>query len=237
MTGPSSPQQAWPFLVARGRHHGYRTLLAPDFLLAERDYGVLDDSVTPSAVDDQAQVMPVVTRAGRPLTVVHATHRVTAADIAEPGAAPPDQPPRDEYGRPLQLMYGFVCVDGGGGEPHTDDVNGSRETALRVYRRFLADEEGFTVEPGRAFPLRSADTRQPYPRRPDYEPTSAPRPLPSRTTWPIRAAILVIVGILFLVLAKGCGCGPFREDEDADPDCTSVSVVEPTCRPFVEAPR
>ncbi|MET9957513.1 hypothetical protein ABZ128_00190 [Streptomyces sp. NPDC006326] len=204
MAGPSSPQQGWPFLIARGRHHGYRTLLAPEVLLAQRDYGVLDDSVAPSTVEDQAQVMQVVTAGGRPLTVVHATHTATAADLAEPGTEPDDLPPRDEYGRPLSLMYGFVCEGGAEVRPQPADLAFCREAALRVYRRFLRDEEGFAVEPGRAFPLRSAVAVAVTPRAVGEGARRAPSltsrfgPPPGRRL--IAAAILAAVVILVYVV-------------------------------------
>ncbi|MFG2880420.1 hypothetical protein ACGFYU_36315 [Streptomyces sp. NPDC048337] len=233
MTGPSLGRQAWPFLVGRGRNHGYRTLLAPDFLVAEGDYGVLDDSVAPGMVAEQVKVVPVVTRAGRRLTVVHTTHQVTAADIAEPGNASVDQAPRDEFGRPLQLMYGFVCAEDRVAAPHPDDLNACRETALPVYRRFLGDEEGFTVQSGRAFPMRSALTALPAPPRPVSAPSGRPpsgrppsgRPpsptgaslprrtpaLPGHRRGLISAGILVLIGILIFGLVKACTPEPTPE--------------------------
>jgi hypothetical protein len=153
--------RAWPFLVARGRRRGYRTLLAPDFLVAERDYGVLDDTVVPSTREDQATVVEVLTGAGRPLTVVHATHLVTSADIADPGSEPATQAPRDEHSRPLQLIYGFVCADGAVPEPDDEDLRASLATSLAAYRRFLDDEDGFAVEAGREFQPRSLVVRWP----------------------------------------------------------------------------
>ncbi|WP_424533217.1 hypothetical protein ACOZ38_22865 [Sphaerisporangium viridialbum] len=159
--GDRSSARGWPFLVARGRHRGYRTLLAPGFLIAERDHGVLDDSVVPSTHQDRATVIEVVTGAGRRLAVAHATHLVTSADIAEPGAPPSEQEPRDQHSRPLQLIYGFVCLDGPVGEPDREDLRVCRQASLGAYRRFLGDEEGFTVEPSEDFPLRSPVVRRP----------------------------------------------------------------------------
>jgi hypothetical protein len=177
--------RAWPFLVARGRHRGYRTLLAPDFLVAERDYGVLDDEVVPSTREDQASVIDVVTGAGHPLTVVHATHLVTSADIAEPGGEPAGHAPRDEHSRPLQLIYGFVCAYGAVTAPHVEnravtapldqdgavispldeDLRVCLAASLAAYRRFLGDEDAFEVEAGREFQARSLVVRPPVPSR------------------------------------------------------------------------
>ncbi|MGW7453909.1 hypothetical protein [Streptomyces sp. NPDC054787] len=231
MDGPAHGRSAWPFLVARGRHRGYRTLLAPDFLLADGDYGVLDDSVTPGAVPEQVQVVPVVTRSGRRLTVVHTTHQVTAADV--------DEAPRDEFGRPLQLMYGFVCEEGRLAAPDPADLDACRATALAVYRRFLGDEEGFTVEPGRRFALRSAVTSGVTGKgKRDHGSSngsvrdhgSSNGSVRSRTGCLIRVAILVLIGVLVYVLATQCGTpGP----EEAE--CVPVSVIEP-CHPYVDDP-
>jgi hypothetical protein len=199
--------RAWPFLVARGRKRGYRTLLAPDFLVAEHGYGVLDDSVVPSTQEDQGSLIEVVTRAGRALTVVHATHLVTSTDIAEPGAEADDHEPRDRHSRPLQLIYGFVCVDARVSEAHPDDLAACRETALGVYRRFLDDEEGFTVEAGQEFVPRTRVTRRtPAPtRRLAPAPASAnrslstPRPAPALQNLLLVSAILLVVVVLALM--------------------------------------
>ncbi|MCT9935111.1 hypothetical protein N5079_33410 [Planotetraspora sp. A-T 1434] len=201
-----SSARAWPFLVARGRYRGYRTLLAPDFLVAERDYGILDDTVVPSTNEDQANVIGVTTRAGRPLTVVHGTHLVTSADIAEPGTEPADHAPRDQHSRPLQLIYGFVCVDGPISEPHDDDLRICRDTALATYRRFLKDEDAFTVEPAGKFLLRSPVIRRasPPPRQPPQLFAAVghdgPRPVPAGLgRLLLLTAALAIVAILAVV--------------------------------------
>ncbi|MEW2136995.1 hypothetical protein AB0892_10400 [Streptomyces sp. NPDC005409] len=243
MDRPAYNRSAWPFLVARGRHRGYRTLLAPDFLLADGDYGVLDDSVTPGRVPEQVQVVPVVTRSGRHLTVVHTTHQVTAADV--------DEAPRDEFGRPLRLMYGFVCEEGRFAAPDPADLDACRATALAAYRRFLGDEEGFTVEPGRQFALRSPVTSRGTgttdtigttnttgtTRTTDTTGTTGQRrrvkgssgaSVPSRTGCLIRVAILVLIGVLVYVLATQCPPPPPNK-------CTPVSVLEP-CHPYVDEP-
>ena len=82
MNARSPITSGWPFLVARGRRRGYSTLLAPSFLIAEGDYGVLEEAVGPTAEPGQAEVLRVNTRAGRTLAVAYATHVVTAADLA-----------------------------------------------------------------------------------------------------------------------------------------------------------
>ncbi|GII32793.1 hypothetical protein [Planotetraspora mira] len=146
---------AWPFLVARGRRLGYRTILAPGFLISAGEHGVLDDTVVPDSQEDRAAVVETETPSGRRISIVHATHIVTAADVAEPGTPPAERAPRDTHSRPLQLIYGFVYVGGGAGPPGSDDLRICRDLSLAAYRRFLADEEAFRVESGHGFALRS----------------------------------------------------------------------------------
>ncbi|GAA4622647.1 hypothetical protein GCM10023196_015680 [Actinoallomurus vinaceus] len=225
MTG----SHAWPFLVARGRERGYRTLLAPDFLLAARDHGVLDDSVVPDAASDRPSVAEIVTMAGQALTVVHATHTVTAADVAEPGAKP--RAPRDRHGRPLRLIYGFVCVDRPAGEPDPADLAFCRTAALDAYRRFLADEDGFEVTPGRAFTPRTVlgprtgrtrhggATGGGTATRDDAE---RPRPFPT----PV--GMLIVAAILLAVSIAAVGWIASRGPEPATPCPTATSSARAT---------
>lgn len=178
-TNAQSPTASgWPFLVARGRRRGYSTLLAPSFLIAEGDYGVLEEAVTPTAEPGHAEVIRVATRADRALSVAYATHVVTAADLAPAPTRPvqtgpaqsgpvqtgpvqtgppgtPQPPPRDEHSRPLTLLYGFVCRDAWITEPAPADLRFAHETALRVYRDFLDDEEGFAVIAADSYGLHS----------------------------------------------------------------------------------
>ena len=152
----------WPFLVAAGRRRDYRTLLAPEFLVADLDYGILDQAVRPTPETGPATVVEVRTARGRPLTIVYATHRLTAADLIDPvpgrthpagrpaDAPGPDAPgsdPRDEHGRPLRLIYGYATPDGYFPEPAPADLDSARTVALTTYRRFLADEERVEVTP------------------------------------------------------------------------------------------
>jgi hypothetical protein len=219
MDDVASSARAWPFLVARGRRRGYRTLLAPGFLVAAREHGILDDTVVPSDQEDQARVIEVATGAGRPLTVVHASHVVTSADVAEPGTGPAVSPPRDEHSRPLQLIYGFVCADGPIPEPQDEDLRMCRETALGVYRRFLGDEEGFAVEPSGEFaprslvvrrvtpsrgpaPVRPAGRRATPARRPASVPTGERIPDGRGSLLLVTAAVLIAVILLAMWLAR-----------------------------------
>ena len=44
----------WPFLVARGRERGYRTVLAPGFLTERRLHGLLSDSANGRQMDSSS---------------------------------------------------------------------------------------------------------------------------------------------------------------------------------------
>lgn len=148
--------QGWPFLIGRGHRAGYRTLLAPAPLLAVGDHTVLADHVEPGAAPDRPGVIELKTPSGRPISVVHATHQVSAADLGQTDA------PRDEHGRPLHLLYGFVCPRARTIRPDEADLRTALITALAVYRTFLANENGFATEAAKPFPLRSAlDTTTP----------------------------------------------------------------------------
>ena len=146
----------WPFLVGAGRRRDFSTLLAPDFLVAERAHGVFTDVV--SARDDAAiTVLPITISGGRRLTLAFRTHLVTADDLEDAGSdnARPGGRPRDEHSRPLRLAYGFVVPDAQVLEPAEADLTHALELGLDVYRRFLADEEGFAVRSSAAFRLQS----------------------------------------------------------------------------------
>ncbi|MDH2427453.1 hypothetical protein [Sphaerisporangium sp. TRM90804] len=179
--GERSPAaRAWPFLVARGRRRGYRVLLAPDFLVARRAHGALDGSVAPGAPGSRPAVTRLTEGVDPPLTVVHATHLLTAADLTDPGALPADREPRDENSRPLHLVYGFTCAgDMAAGDVDGADLRLCLETALGTYRRFLADEERFAVEPGHGFVPRSPVGPAPDARPPGRRPGRAGRPAPA----------------------------------------------------------
>jgi hypothetical protein len=84
------------------------------------------------------------------MTVVYATHLLAEADLGGSGTGV-----RDEHGRPLRLIYGFICLDASVAGPDGADLGYARAAALETYRRFLADEDRLTVEASQPFPLRS----------------------------------------------------------------------------------
>ena len=80
MTGGST--RGWAFLVARGHKAGYHLLLAPGFVLANRESWLLMDEVQ-GEVPAQAppRVTDIVGPVSGPLCVVHRTIRATRADV------------------------------------------------------------------------------------------------------------------------------------------------------------
>jgi hypothetical protein len=175
----------WPFLVAAGRRRDYRTLLAPEPLVAVLDYGVLDEVVRPSG--PAPTVVDATTRAGRRISVVFATHLLTPADLGPPGSSAAGV--RDEHGRPLRLIYGFVCLDASVGEPAGADLAHARTTALETYRRFLADEDRLTVEASAPFPVRSGTVTRPV------APTApVGRRAPTVLAGTVAVAVLAVLG-------------------------------------------
>jgi hypothetical protein len=183
----------WAFLVARGRRQGYRTRLVP---------GVLKDLGMPGLVEDSAGaqgepgigtvVRHVATPRGQ-VAIVYRTHRIRPGDLADSGAA------FDEHGRPLDVIYGFVCLAPVTHTPEDADLDSAYRQALESYRRFLADESGFVTETSLAFPLRSTIAPAPAER----PATVPPRPVPPRIAVVVGAAAVVtavVVALLSLVV-------------------------------------
>lgn len=142
--------RGWPFLVARGRERGYRTILAPGFLTERRLHGMLSDAANGEAPDAPREVEVDRSGVGR-LTLVYRTEQVTEADLdggRGNGLA------TDEHGRPLEMLYGIVCRGRLAGHVDDGDLNAARTEALASYRRFLAEESGFGVDTSDALALR-----------------------------------------------------------------------------------
>ena len=162
MTGST---YGWPFLVARGRERGYRTILAPGFLTERRLHGLLSDAANGEAPDAPREVELERPGVGR-LTLVYRTEQVTEAELdggRGNGLA------TDEHGRPMEILYGIVCRGRLGGHVDDGDLGAARTEALASYRRFLAEECDFGVDTSDAFALRGVtavrDVAPPEPER------------------------------------------------------------------------
>jgi hypothetical protein len=208
--------RAWPFLVARGRRRGYSALLVPGFL---REHGFLEATATPlDDVPSRAAATPYG-------VLVWAEHPVTEAQA--------HGEPRDEYGRPLVLLYGFLCPDG---EPVTVTValTRTRTAALAVYDRFLGGEESFRTERSEAFAIDVAEV----PEIPEAEAVVRPRamwsgPQVSPPVRPVRglawagAGLLVVAGAVAAVVgfASVGGNSPPPPPPVCGPDVVTLTVA------------
>ena len=162
MTEPRAAEAGWAFLVARGRRRGYRTILAPAFVADRNEQGVLTEGVR-SDVDRSrvTRVDHVVAPTAGPMTLAYRTHRLIRDDLAatardgDDGKHAADDLVTDDHGRPLDLLYGFVLPARDVDRVDEVDLRVAKDQGLRAYRRFLADEDAFTVQTSQGFPLRS----------------------------------------------------------------------------------
>jgi hypothetical protein len=144
--------QGWPFLVARGKRRGYRTILAPSFLTENRLQGVLSESTDGDHAD--AREVHVDRPEVGPMTLVYRTEQVSAAELNGHGSA------TDEHGRPLEILYGVVCRGRLRACVDAADLRAARAAALASYRRFLAEEDRFVVDASEPFALSAAPERE-----------------------------------------------------------------------------
>ncbi|MEU0791132.1 hypothetical protein ABZ342_13780 [Amycolatopsis sp. NPDC005961] len=203
--------RAWPFLIARGRRRGYSALLVPGFL---REHGFLEATATPL---DEVPSRAAATPHG---VLVWAEHAVTTAEAGGE--------PRDEYGRPLVLLHGFLCPEG---DPVAAPAALTRTDALAlsVYQRFLADEEGFRAERSEPFAIEVAAVARPrFPSRvsPPAEPARPVRGL----VW-AGAGVLAAVGVVIAVV----GFASAGSDEVPPPPRCTRDVVALTTTPTTGA--
>jgi hypothetical protein len=187
----SESAYGWPFLVARGRERGYRTILAPDFLTERRLHGMLSDAANGHGPRELEIERPGVGR----LTLVCRTEQVTEAEL---DGGRDESLATDEHGRPLEILYGIVCRGRLGDHVDDGDLGEARAEALASYRRFLAEESSFDVDTSDAFALRGvaavavADAAPPNP---------APRT--SRRGLAVAAVVAALAALPFALMLSG----------------------------------
>lgn len=148
--------QGWVFLVARGRHLGYRAILVPDFIAENGENGYLTENVRGAADGaDRPSTEQIVAPASGQMTLAYRSHRVTYGDLEEADGRDPGDLVTDEHGRPLDLLYGFAARGQVIDALDEADLHMAKAEALPAYRRFLAREADFSSETSQAFPLRS----------------------------------------------------------------------------------
>jgi hypothetical protein len=144
----------WAFLVARGTRKGYRTVLAPDFLVQDRRHTLLAEQVGSATSDDRTTRQHITDEMLGHLTVTYRVEPALTAELVDSPTHDGNEVLLDQHGRPLELLYGVVTttpVSAGG-----HDMARARTEALISYRRFLADEENTDVQPSRLFILDEA---------------------------------------------------------------------------------
>jgi hypothetical protein len=184
--------QAWPFLVGRGRHEGYQTLLAPSFLVEHDMYETLSEA-TPSVPPGVLGRAEVSCPGVGSLALTYTTDGVPTSSSESANRVGQWT---DEHGRPLEMLYGVVAQ-----EPLSDtlaisDLRRAREEALEAYRSFLDHEDDYRIRtsqphslprqaPGRphsdVLATREGGPQRRNPRpgdrhRPDLRPAHAARP-------------------------------------------------------------
>jgi hypothetical protein len=206
----------WPFLVARGRRRGYRTVLAPDFLAERNLHNVLSEASDAAKLPGDAVCCVDLEHAELgPMTISYRTEQLTSADLG--GASAGDELATDEHGRPLEILYGIVARDRLSGPLDGKDLRTARSAALRSYRRFLDAEDGFDVDASRSFALRGV-TAVPAPIRTELRgrpepPAPVPRSAaaerrPPRVGLGLMAAVTVAALLLAWLLWPKPSTGP-----------------------------
>ena len=211
-----APVEGWPFLVGAGRHHDYNVLLAPDFLIADAAHGRLGEVAAPTPVDAPPRLIEASTSTGRRLGITYATYLVSDADVAQP---------RDEHGRPLRLMYGFVCPAGQIETPAKADLDAARAASLATYRRYLAEEDRFSTAASTAFPLRSTVTAWPV-RDNRIRSVTVNRPRRAMLAWCAAAATICALVATALLIA-GQGDEPVPHDRPTPSPSQVLVSLEP----------
>jgi hypothetical protein len=225
-TVSARPAYGWTFLVARGRHEGYQPLLVPDFLAESNEYGVLGE------LTGGDSIVRVRGLAGGDVALAQRNHRLTDADLGDSSGGPLT----DEFGRPLELLYGFVVRAEGIGALEDADFAVARAEALRTYRRFLTDESGFELESSKPFALQSIPaTAEPVPSAltsvPSLATTAEPAAVVAR---PIAARRIVLVALLVVVVSAAAWAlllrgrsGPVTDVEILGPSASTVDCDSP----------
>jgi hypothetical protein len=229
----------WAFLVARGRRQGHRARLVPGVLKELGVSGVVEELAGALGEPTAGPVLRQVPLPDRRMTIAYQTHRIRPEDLAEPAG-----PVRDEHGRPLDIIYGFICLDGMI-EPLNDaDLRTALQQALASYRAFLDDESSFVTQTSLAFPLRSgvipfAPGVVPFAPAAVVEGTGPPpRPFPVRIAVVVGAVAVLAAAVgAVLALVPGPGvdlAGTWAGQDDLGAGQVTVTV---TCKSGCANPR
>lgn len=214
----------WPFLVAAGRVRDYAVLVAPDFLVASGEQGLL--GAVGSAVEGgPVESRSVRTSSGRALTLSYAARLLTPADLGSDELAEGSSV-LDEFGRPLRIVVGMV-TDGAPVVDPAADVARAEQAVLPAYRRFWADEAAYRVEPSPGEPVLAFGRFEPLPVEPAPVPMPAPAPFPAPSRRTSSPALLVVAAVVVLMVVALLLVRPWRSTEcpTTPPTATTTTTV------------
>jgi hypothetical protein len=214
----------WPFLVSAGLVRDYTVLVAPDFLVAGGEQGLL--GIAGGAVDGgPIESRTVRTSSGRLLALSYAARLLTSEDSSGTVA--------DEFGRPLRLVVGVVTDRSRATDP-SRDLARAEEVVLPAYRRFRADESAYRVEPSHREPMRSLGLREPERLPAPVAVPYAARP-DRRRVGPVVSPVLLVIGVVVaLLLVLLLLFRPWATSEDCVPaPSTTTTTTTTTTTPGV----
>jgi hypothetical protein len=224
--GAQQPALGWPFLVARGRQHGYAVLLAPDFLVDGQEYGFLEEVAGPTRQGSPVRITSATTPSGRPVCLTWTEYEVTRADLSDSG------PTVDEHSRPLRLTHGFLCPATRMVDVAAADLDHAHHVALDAYQRFLADEHGFRVARSVAFEIGSTVAGPARPSAEQVRPLAfVSRPVAGLAVAVVLLVLAVLLGIQLFSPATRSPV-PVRHSRAPSTCVLTTSPVErsvPTC--------
>ncbi len=145
--------KVWPFLVSRNKNLGYRTVVAPDFLVSEKMHMLLAEVAGGELTREGFAIYREVH--GSPFGELTLVFRVVRADKRflgdeEEGVL------RDYHGRPIDFIEGVVLLQAPVSDlVFTDNLFLKAHTQLeKPYQEFWKDETSlFTVQPSEAISL------------------------------------------------------------------------------------
>lgn len=222
-------QAGWPFLVARGRRHGYRPLLVPGFLAECGDLSVLNHVGTRSPAHRQLAT-------GAVASFVFGTHLLRRSDLDGPAAASGesdsgavasgDDLVLDHHGRPLELLYGLAFDAPSVSAVAEPDLRAAGNDAIATHQRFLADEDSFE-------PVISEQRPVTVIRQDDARTDVRFEPQPPEVSARLPAVVVAAAAVLALIVLLQWPRGPSVEFTPAD-NCGAVRPGE-TCQISVTA--
>ena len=168
-SGPAAVgRQAWPFLIGRSRHAGYRVLVVPQFLASPRGVSALASAArTIDLPEGAAAVRELRGLPGGPLCIVYRSDLASADDYALQNAGILT----DEHGRGIRLAEGFAvrlsAAQVSGLSVTREDLDRTHAAVAETFREFWDVQDAFARRASEPFALggqgtgHGTETRQP----------------------------------------------------------------------------